>query len=134
MKKDTHPDYHVIDVKMTNGDVVQMRSTWGAEGDQLSLEVDPTVHPGLDWRRHPASGHRRPRVEIQEEIRGPGLLACQVTWRGRNCNRCGHSSLPHDPRRRPCRLRESRPSSPVRTPASGLASPGHWRAPVRMSC
>ena len=28
MKKDTHPDYHIIDVKMTNGDVVQMR--WGS--------------------------------------------------------------------------------------------------------
>jgi len=45
MKKDIHPDYHVIDVKMTNGDVVQMRSTWGAEGDTLSLDIDPSVHP-----------------------------------------------------------------------------------------
>lgn len=45
MKKDTHPDYHVIEVKMTNGDVVEMRSTWGSEGAQLSLEVDPSVHP-----------------------------------------------------------------------------------------
>ena len=45
MKKDTHPDYHVIDVKMTNGDIVKMRSTYGKEGDTLTLEVDPTVHP-----------------------------------------------------------------------------------------
>ncbi len=45
MKKDIHPDYHVIDVKMTNGDIVQMRSTWGAEGDTLALDIDPTVHP-----------------------------------------------------------------------------------------
>ncbi|SEM73455.1 LSU ribosomal protein L31P [Palleronia salina] len=45
MKKNTHPDYHVIDVKMTNGDVVQMRSTWGSEGDQLALDIDPSVHP-----------------------------------------------------------------------------------------
>ena len=45
MKKDTHPDYHVIDVKLTNGDIVQMRSTWGAEGDTLSLDIDPSVHP-----------------------------------------------------------------------------------------
>ncbi|MBF9028909.1 50S ribosomal protein L31 [Rhodobacterales bacterium HKCCE3408] len=45
MKKDIHPDYHVIEVKMTNGDVVQMKSTWGAEGDTLSLDIDPTVHP-----------------------------------------------------------------------------------------
>lgn len=45
MKKDIHPDYHVIDVKMTNGDAVQMRSTYGKEGDTLTLEIDPTVHP-----------------------------------------------------------------------------------------
>jgi large subunit ribosomal protein L31 len=45
MKKDTHPDYHVIDVKMTNGDIIKMRSTYGKEGDTLTLEIDPTVHP-----------------------------------------------------------------------------------------
>lgn len=45
MKKDTHPEYHVIDVKMTNGDIVQMKSTWGAEGDTLSLDIDPSAHP-----------------------------------------------------------------------------------------
>jgi large subunit ribosomal protein L31 len=45
MKADTHPDYHIIDVKMTNGDIVQMRSTWGSEGDTLALDIDPTVHP-----------------------------------------------------------------------------------------
>jgi len=45
MKKDLHPEYHTIDVKMTNGDIVQMKSTWGAEGDTLSLDIDPSVHP-----------------------------------------------------------------------------------------
>ncbi|MEL6913790.1 MAG: 50S ribosomal protein L31 [Pseudomonadota bacterium] len=45
MKKETHPDYHFIDVKMTNGDVVKMRSTYGKEGDQISLDIDPSVHP-----------------------------------------------------------------------------------------
>ena len=45
MKKDIHPDYHFIDVKMTDGTVVKMRSTWGKEGDQLSLDIDPSVHP-----------------------------------------------------------------------------------------
>ena len=45
MKKDIHPDYHIIDVKMTDGTIVQMRSTYGKEGDQLSLDIDPTVHP-----------------------------------------------------------------------------------------
>ncbi len=45
MKKDIHPDYHFIDVKMTDGTIVQMRSTYGKEGDTLSLDIDPTVHP-----------------------------------------------------------------------------------------
>ena len=45
MKKDIHPDYHLIDVKMTNGDIVKMRSTYGAAGDTLTLEIDPSVHP-----------------------------------------------------------------------------------------
>ncbi|MCY3985253.1 MAG: 50S ribosomal protein L31 [Roseovarius sp.] len=45
MKKDLHPDYHVINVKMTDGTIIQTRSTYGSEGDTLSLDVDPTVHP-----------------------------------------------------------------------------------------
>ena len=45
MKKDIHPEYHRIRVKMTNGDEVEMRSTWGSEGDVLSLDVDPSTHP-----------------------------------------------------------------------------------------
>ncbi len=45
MKKDIHPDYHVINVKLTDGTVVQMRSTWGKEGDTLTVEIDPSVHP-----------------------------------------------------------------------------------------
>ena len=45
MKTDLHPDYHTINVKMTDGTVFQMKSTWGDEGDTLALDVDPTVHP-----------------------------------------------------------------------------------------
>lgn len=45
MKKDLHPEYHVIDVKMTDGTIIQMRSTYGAEGDTLALDIDPSVHP-----------------------------------------------------------------------------------------
>ena len=45
MKKDTHPDYHIIDVKMTDGTIVQMKSTYGKEGDVLKLDVDPLTHP-----------------------------------------------------------------------------------------
>lgn len=45
MKKEIHPEYHMIDVKMTDGTVIKMRSTYGSEGDTLSLDIDPTVHP-----------------------------------------------------------------------------------------
>lgn len=45
MKADTHPDYHMIKVQMTDGTVFETRSTWGKEGDTLVLEVDPKTHP-----------------------------------------------------------------------------------------
>ncbi len=45
MQKDIHPDYHMINVTMTNGTIFQTRSTWGKEGDTLNLDIDPTTHP-----------------------------------------------------------------------------------------
>ncbi len=45
MKKDLHPDYHDIDVKLISGEIVRMRSTYGGKGDTLALEIDPSVHP-----------------------------------------------------------------------------------------
>ena len=33
MKKDIHPDYHMITVKMTDGSTYETRSTLGKEGD-----------------------------------------------------------------------------------------------------
>ncbi|MBX3506600.1 MAG: 50S ribosomal protein L31 [Parvibaculum sp.] len=45
MKKETHPDYHFITVQMNDGTTFQTRSTYGAEGDTLVLDIDPTTHP-----------------------------------------------------------------------------------------
>ena len=45
MKKGIHPDYHFIEVKLTDGTTYQTRSTYGAEGDTLALEIDPSAHP-----------------------------------------------------------------------------------------
>ena len=45
MKKDTHPDYHTINVVITNGTTYQTRSTYGKEGATLHLDIDPTTHP-----------------------------------------------------------------------------------------
>ncbi len=45
MKKDIHPDYHTIKVVMTDGTEFETRSTFGAEGDTLTLDIDPKTHP-----------------------------------------------------------------------------------------
>ncbi|MFT6580375.1 MAG: 50S ribosomal protein L31 [Alphaproteobacteria bacterium] len=45
MQKDIHPKYHEITIQMTDGTSYKTRSTWGAEGDVMTLEVDPTSHP-----------------------------------------------------------------------------------------
>ena len=44
-KKDLHPDYHTITVVMTDGSSFETRSTWGSEGDTLTLDIDPKSHP-----------------------------------------------------------------------------------------
>ena len=45
MKKEIHPDYHTIKVVMTDGSEYETRSTYGAEGDTLHLDIDPRTHP-----------------------------------------------------------------------------------------
>jgi len=61
MKKNTdlHPDYHQIKVVMTNGTEYITYSTYGSEGDTLTLDIDPTTHPawtGGDQRRMDRGG------------------------------------------------------------------------------
>ena len=45
MKKDIHPDYHEINVVMTDGTTYTTRSTYGKEGDTVKLDIDPKTHP-----------------------------------------------------------------------------------------
>ncbi len=45
MKAKIHPDYHTINVVMTDGTKFQTRSTYGKAGDTLSLDIDPKSHP-----------------------------------------------------------------------------------------
>ena len=45
MKPDTHPEYHLISVKMTDGTICETKTTWGKEGDQMALDIDPLAHP-----------------------------------------------------------------------------------------
>lgn len=45
VKKNIHPDYHTITVQMTDGTQFQTRTTWGKEGDLMTLDIDPLAHP-----------------------------------------------------------------------------------------
>ncbi len=45
MKKDIHPDYHSIKVVLTDGSEYFTHSTYGSEGDVLTLDIDPRTHP-----------------------------------------------------------------------------------------
>jgi large subunit ribosomal protein L31 len=45
MKSTIHPDYHEINVVMTDGSSFTTRSTWGKAGDTLRLDIDPKSHP-----------------------------------------------------------------------------------------
>jgi len=45
MKKEIHPDYHKVKVVLTDGTEYETRSTYGAEGDTLTLDIDPSTHP-----------------------------------------------------------------------------------------
>lgn len=45
MKSDTHPEYHMIKVVMTDGSSYMTRSTYGKDGDTLQLDIDPKSHP-----------------------------------------------------------------------------------------
>ena len=45
MKKDIHPDYHFVEVVMTDGYKFKTRSTYAKEGATITLDIDPRTHP-----------------------------------------------------------------------------------------
>jgi large subunit ribosomal protein L31 len=45
MKSGIHPDYHEINVVMTDGTQYKTRSCWGKAGDTIRLDIDPKSHP-----------------------------------------------------------------------------------------
>jgi large subunit ribosomal protein L31 len=45
MKQEIHPDYHEINVVMTDGSSFTTRSTYGKPGDTLRLDIDSKSHP-----------------------------------------------------------------------------------------
>jgi len=46
MKSGIHPALNTITVKMTDGNTVQVKTTWGKQsGDLMTLDIDPLSHP-----------------------------------------------------------------------------------------
>ncbi len=45
MKSDIHPDYHEINIVMTDGTKFSTRSTWGKAGETMTLDIDSKSHP-----------------------------------------------------------------------------------------
>jgi large subunit ribosomal protein L31 len=45
MKKNIHPDYHTIQVVLTNGERFETKSSFGKSGDTINLDIDPFTHP-----------------------------------------------------------------------------------------
>ncbi|MDA7705334.1 50S ribosomal protein L31 [Rickettsiales bacterium] len=43
-----HPKQHKINVKLTNGESMEILTNWGKEGDILTLDTDPFKH--VAWR------------------------------------------------------------------------------------
>ena len=43
--EDFHPNYHMITVQLTDGTEFKTYSTYGKEGDRLTLDIDPACHP-----------------------------------------------------------------------------------------
>jgi large subunit ribosomal protein L31 len=52
MKPDIHPQYHEINVIMTDGTTFKTRSTWGKPGDTMRLDVDSKSHPAWTGGNH----------------------------------------------------------------------------------
>ena len=45
MKAETHPNYDLMTVVMTNGTKFVTRSSYGSAGVTMNLDIDPASHP-----------------------------------------------------------------------------------------
>lgn len=48
MKAEGHPNYHFVNIVLTDGTEYQTRTTWGKEGDTMRLDIDSLSHPA--WK------------------------------------------------------------------------------------
>ncbi len=73
MKADTHPDYHLINVVMTDGTKYQTYSTYGKEGDTLQLDIDPKTHPAWTGGTGPVLDRGGRVSRFKERFKGLGI-------------------------------------------------------------
>jgi large subunit ribosomal protein L31 len=73
MKADTHPDYHTITVKMTDGSEFTTRTTWGKPGDTLHLDIDPKSHPAWTGGQQQLMDRGGRLSRFQKKFAGLGL-------------------------------------------------------------
>ncbi len=50
MKKDIHPEMQELRIVMTNGDVINVKSTYN-KASEMRLDVDPFNHPAWTGKR-----------------------------------------------------------------------------------
>ncbi len=76
MKEKIHPDYHKITVVMTDGTSFETKSTWGKEGAQMRLDIDPKTHPAWTGVRQSVDrGGRVQRFKDRFGMTGAGVAA-----------------------------------------------------------
>jgi large subunit ribosomal protein L31 len=72
MKEKIHPDYHEINVVMTDGSSFKTRSTYGKPGETLRLDIDPKTHPA--WTgQHRLVDSGGQVAKINKRFQGIGL-------------------------------------------------------------
>jgi len=70
MKEDIHPDYHDIQVKTTDGEIVVMRSTYGEPGAMLILQIDNKSHPLWTGASRSSIGSRGKGAKFKKKFKG----------------------------------------------------------------
>ena len=73
MKAKIHPDYHEINVVMTDGSKFTTRSTYGKPGDTLHLDIDPKSHPAWTGGHQQVLDRGGRLSRFQKKFAGLGL-------------------------------------------------------------
>ena len=48
VQKNIPPAQHKVNIKLTNGETIEILTSWGKEGDSLTLDTDPFKH--IAWK------------------------------------------------------------------------------------